>query len=64
VNLIAVHRLLIRVFIVAALLFGFLMLKRWHAGEATGSLAGGIIACVLAVGGAIYLFKAPHLRGK
>jgi hypothetical protein len=64
VNLIAVHRLLIRVFIVAALVFGGLSLKRWHDGEPNGSLAGAIVALAMALGAAVYLFRAPYLRRK
>jgi len=64
VNLLAVHRLLIQVFIVAALVFGGVMIKRWNDGEANASLAGAIVAIVLALGAAVYLFRAPHLRRK
>jgi hypothetical protein len=64
VNLIAVHRLLIQVFAVAALVFGGLMTKRWSAGEPNGSLAGAIVAFGLALGAVVYLFRAPHLRKK
>lgn len=63
-SLIAVHRLLIRVFIVAALVFGGIMIKRWSAGEPNASLAGAIVTFALALGALIYLFRAPHLRRK
>ena len=63
-NLLAVHRLLIQVFMVAALVFGGMMLKRWHDGQPNGSLAGAIVALVLALVAGIYLLRAPHLRRK
>lgn len=63
-SLIAVHRLLIQVFIVAALVFGGIMIKRWSAGEPNASLVGAIVAIALALGALVYLFRAPHLRRK
>jgi hypothetical protein len=64
VNLIAVHRLLIKVFIGAALVFGGIMLRRSLAGEANSSMIGAIAALALAVIATVYLFRAPYLRRK
>jgi Na+-driven multidrug efflux pump len=64
VSLLAVHRLLIQTFIVAALIFGWVSLKRYLLGGEGAALAAAIISGVLAVAAIVYLFRAPHLRRK
>jgi Na+-driven multidrug efflux pump len=64
VNLLAVHRLLIQTFIVAALVFGWVSLKRYLAGGEGAALAAAIISGVLVVAAVVYLLRAPHLRRK
>jgi hypothetical protein len=63
-NLYSVHRLLIRVFIVASVAFGAVMLRRWWAQKDTVTLVCGISAIVIALGALAYLLKAPYLRKK
>jgi Na+-driven multidrug efflux pump len=64
VSLLAVHRLLIQTFIVAALVFGWVSLKRYLVGSEGAALAAAIISGVLAVVAIVYLFRAPYLRRK
>jgi hypothetical protein len=64
VSLIAVHRLLIQVFVVAALVFAWTQLDRWRGAGGRAELIGAIVALVLAVAAAVYLFRAPYLRRK
>jgi hypothetical protein len=64
VNLLSVHRLLIQTFIGAALVFGWLMLKRWLARGDAAALTAAIIGAGLAALAVVYLLRAPHLRRK
>jgi hypothetical protein len=63
-NLYALHRWLIRVFIVAAVVFGVVMIRRWYAQRQAVELACAIGAFVVALVALAYLLTAPYLKKK
>jgi hypothetical protein len=64
VNLYAVHRWLIRVFIAASITFGVVMIRRWYSDRQTIELVCGVSALVVALVAFAYLLTAPYLRKK
>jgi hypothetical protein len=63
-SLYTVHRLLIRVFVAAAAVFAFAMLRRWWSDRNGVDLACGIGGLIVALGALAYLVRAPYLKRK